>query len=284
MAEEAVVEEVSAEELAEAKALGWADKDQWRGKPEHWVGARTFLDRGRHVLPIVQENNKRLSDQLADTNTRLASVNEALKAAQVTIDALEESRTDDLAAAAEEARNKLRDELTEASREGRHEDVAALTLKIADLKTAEEAPTKKVEEPAAKKDDFKPSPEFLSWVEKNPAFMADPRRVALADVVARQLRTKGEKSIGHEFLDKVADEVDVALGRKINRSARAEDGGGGGRRSGGEGGAGKTYEDLPAEAKAACERAGKRVVGPGRAHKDEASWRRAYTNKYFAQE
>lgn len=279
MTEAETVTEVTPEELKEAVDLGWADKDQWRGDPNHWVDARTFLERGRHVLPIVQQNNERLKESLRETNSKLESVNAALKAAQTTIDALEDARVEDVAATAAEARGKLVADLAEATREGRHEDAAALTAKLSELPPAEAAP-KTEEKP---KPEFKPSPEFISWAEKNPTFMADPRRVVLADVIAREMRTKGEKSIGHEFMDKVADEVDVALGRKASRTARAEGGGGGGR--GPQGGAsGKTYEDLPKEAKEACERASKRVVGQDKVHKDIGSWRKAYTAKYFAQE
>lgn len=287
MADEGEVQ-ATAEELQEARELGWADKDQWKGNPEHWVDARTFLERGRHVLPIVVENNKRLKGELSTLNSRLESVNTALRSAQATIDALEESRTADLLEAAEAARAKLKSELAEASREGRHEDVADLTVKLTELGQAEEDPKKKKgaeDEEQARRQADEVSPAFRAWAAENPDFVADRRKLALANVISQELRDSGNKLVGKEFMDLVADKVDEVFGARGGRTTKAESGGGGGRNGpNGGGGSGKTYADLPADAKAACDRAAKRVVGEGRAHKTIDSWRKVYTEKYYAQE
>ncbi len=286
MADENEVVAPTDAELSEARELGWADKDSWRGKPEHWVDAKTFLDRGRHVLPIMAETNRRLKGQLETQGAQLQSVNTALKAAQASIDALEESHEADVVAVAEEARIKLREELTEASREGRHEDVADLTVKLTELNTAQPEKKKKKEETEDNTTAARPDPVFLAWAADNQAFMNDPRRVALANQIAREIRETDKTTVGRPFMDKVADEVDKLLGAKATRTSKAEAGGGGGRGAGGGGGSegGKTFADLPQEAKDACARAAKRVVGEGRAHKTMESWQRAYATKFFAQE
>lgn len=283
MADENEVVAPTAEEIAEARGLGWADRPEWRGAPEHWVDAKTFLEKGRHVLPIMSENNKRLKGEVELTNAKVDSLQNSLRAAQATIDALEESHEADVLAAAEAARAKLKDELAEASREGRHEDVADLTLQIGELNKAEQKPANKKEEqlPAPQV-----SPAFIAWANKNPTFVSDPRRMALAQVVSAEIREKDKTTVGDAFMDLVADEVDKLLGARGGRSSKAENGGGTGNRRLNDGGGEeqKTYADLPSDAKAACERQAKRLVGEGRTHKTIESWRKTYATKYFAQE
>ena len=46
---------------------------------------------------------------------------------------------------------------------------------------------------------------------------------------------------------------------------------------------GKSYADLPPEAKAACEDQARKLVGDGRAFKDTASWRKYYAEVFFSQ-
>ncbi len=118
---------------------------------------------------------------------------------------------------------------------------------------------------------------------RNAEFMADPRRVALANAITVELRAAGDKTVGAVFLDTVASEVDKALGARRGGVTRVASGAGSARReAGGGGGVTKTYADLPAEAKAACDSMSKRLVGPNRKHKDEASWRASYTKQYFS--
>ena len=76
-----------------------------------------------------------------------------------------------------------------------------------------------------------------------------------------------------EYLDPPARGTDKVQG------GRGPSGGGGG-----SGGRQKTYADLPADAKAACDSYASKLVGPGRAHKDLASWQAQYAKDFFAGE
>ena len=46
-------------------------------------------------------------------------------------------------------------------------------------------------------------------------------------------------------------------------------------------GGGKTYNDLPPDAKIACDGWSKQLVGEGRRHKTLADWRASYTKTFF---
>ena len=271
----------------EAKTMGWVPKEQFRGSEEDFVDAKEFVDRGRQILPIVQANNQRLVGQVNVLGQKLGSMEEALKAANATIEALEESHGEDVKAQVEAARAELKEQLEAASRDGDHAAVADLTDKMTQLNTAA-APKGNGEDKGEVKPPAPPPihPDVQAWMTKNADFMADPRRVALANVITVELRQAGETAIGGAFLDKVAEEVDKTLGaRKAGSASRVSPGGGGrGRGVDGGGGAAKSYADLPAEAKAACDKMSKRLVGPNRAHKDETSWRASYAKQYFAGE
>lgn len=274
------------EQISEAKSLGWAPKEEWRGAPEKWVDADEFLKRGLGIHHL-RDSNKKLESTLSQVTGRLSSMEQALKAANATIQALEESHDEDTKAQVEAARAELREQLADASREGRHEDVAELTDKLTQLNSAEDHREEKGGK--GKKSDDEPAapqihPEVKTWFSENPDFVADKRRVALANVVAAEMRQAGDTRIGKVFMDAVAEEVEKTLGPVKRGTSKAEGGNGGsGRKGGDENGGGKTYNDLPKEAKEACERMGKRLVGANRAHKDMDSWRKSYAKQYFAQ-
>src|SRR3989304_4246825 len=84
------------EELHEAAAMGWADKDKWRGDQKDGVDAKAFLERGRSIMPMLQKNNERLVGKLSDLEGRLGAAEGALRAANATIKALEESQAEDV--------------------------------------------------------------------------------------------------------------------------------------------------------------------------------------------
>lgn len=287
MSEEGQAGNANEAELREARELGWADKDEWRGDPATWVDATTFLERGRSVLPIVQQNNKRLMAEVGQLRSHVAASQEALRAATAAIEALEESRAADVAEQVEAARQELKSQLAEASREGDHEQVAELTMKMTELNKADKDAGGKGDkrskgDPAQGRPQL--DPEVVSWLDENKEFASDRRRVALANVIAVELREAGDTSVGKTFMNKVAEEVHKQLGisSRAGGASKVDSGGGGNGRTGASGEAGKTYADLPKEAKDACDRMASRVVGPNRAHKDVQSWQRSYVKQFFS--
>lgn len=279
MADDQVVEATEAE-VQEAREMGWADKDSWKGAPEQWVDAKTFLEKGRHILPIVKEQNQRLRGEVTTLSDRLRSAEARQKAQDATLAAIEESRQADLEEARKEERAKITAELEEASRDGDHRRVAELTVQLAESTAVKPEEKKKEEELPPQQ---KLHPEVENWYRLNPDFIKDQRRVALARVVAEEMRAAGEPSLGAAFLDKVAAEVNRTLGaaKKGGGTSKVEGDRGSHREPGG--GGGKAYADLPADAKAACDKMAGRLVGANRAHKTIESWRNSYAKQYFSE-
>lgn len=275
----------------EARGMGWKPREEYRGKEEHWVDAPAFVEKGKQILPIMQRHNEQLVNQVRELSGRVEALASAHKAAEATIEALETSHADDVKAQVEKARADLKGELAVAYREGDHATAAELTDKLSRLNSAnleaggEADPDLKNgkgkhEDPPARQ---QPHPEVKAWYERNPDFLSNPRKVALANIVAAELRAEGDKSFGAEFLDRVAEAVDKEmLGARGGGTSRVEgDRGGRGGAGGGGGGGEKSYADLPSDAKAACDKMAARLVGPNRAHKDITSWRKSYATQYF---
>lgn len=57
-----------------ARALGWKDREEYRGDPRRWTPAKEFLDRGDRELPILREQLKRTSDRMVRTSREMESL------------------------------------------------------------------------------------------------------------------------------------------------------------------------------------------------------------------
>ena len=274
----------------EARQFGWVPKEEYKGDEKSWLDAPEFVDRGKQILPIVQSNNKRLSQQIRQVTGQVATLTESLKASEAVIKALEESRDADVTARVEDTRKQLKEELVRASRDGDHDAVADLTDQMTRLTKIE--PKKKEEEidetAGGRGRETGPPPELVAevedWYDRNPEYRTNARKLALGRAVSHELRQAGDRRVGAAFLDAVAEEVDKTLGDggRSGHSRVAGDNGGRGRSTSSSGGE-KTYADLPPEAKAACDKMAARLVGPNRAHKDIASWRGSYVKQYYTE-
>lgn len=274
------------EQITEATSLGWAPKDQWRGAEDKWVDADVFLEKGLGIHH-VRDQNRRLEGQVQQIGQTVSSLESALKAANATIEALNASHEEDVKAQVEAARAELKEEIERASKEGDHAGLAEATDKLTQLNTADAAAKEKDKNKDKLDDAGKPQqipPEVAQWYAANPEYQTNPRMRGLAMGVAAELRAAGDTTTGKVFLDKVAAEVEKTLGIKPGAGrSKVESDGGGSRGAGGGNSDSKTYADLPAEAKAACEAQAKRLVGANRAHKTIESWRASYARQYFGE-
>ena len=118
------------------------------------------------------------------------------------------------------------------------------------------------------------TPEFREWKEANSDWLEkDKAKTAYAASMAAYVRATTSLE-GREFFAKVSELTEEKFGRKepVDRTGAPVT-------RGGNSGA-RTYANLPAEAKAACDRQGTKLVGSGRAYKTDAEWRAAYVARY----
>mgnify|MGYP000532318609 CR=1 FL=1 len=87
-----------------------------------------------------------------------------------------------------------------------------------------------------------------------------------------------------KFFDKITEEMQPYLNPDEGRPSSKVAGGRPAASASAGGERKRTFADLPAEAKEACTRQARKLVGPGRAFKDDAAWQAHYVEQYFLQE
>jgi len=264
----------------EARNLGWVPQEEFRGDPGKWVDAETFVERGHTIMPILKSNNKKLEEQLRSQAAELERMKGLFNASQESIQALQEVHAESTKKAVERARKELLAELKEARDEGDIEREHEINEELDELKQKAKdaaAAPKKADAPATPPQQ-QVHPDFAPWVEANPWFGVDQRKTLRAMGIAQQLRADPDLDHlqGKPFFDKILEVMNE--GTTDNRTSKV----GESRPSGGGSGGGKkSFADLPAEAKEACDRQAKRLVGEGRAFKDMNAWRAHYVNLFY---
>lgn len=222
---------------AEAATDGWSPKESWRGDPDRWVDAKTFVERGEKILPIVQAKVERLKEELdkkdrefADRLSRMENVHRGMtkKREKVLID-----RIADLEGKRKEAiENADGDSFQKADTE---------------IQSAREELTSTTQEANA------PPPEVVEWAESNKAwFQVNPAMTGAAESIGNNLRAMYPGDSAASILERVDVEMksafpDYFAPKNQNRGRPAKTEGATTRASK----SGSSFNDLPAEAKAA---------------------------------
>lgn len=275
----------SEEVIKEAMELGWKPKDKFVGDESKWIPADEFVEKGRHVLPIMRENNARLKRELLTRDQKIDTLEKSVKASTQAIAALQKVQSDATKAAVDAAIRRTKEEIKTAREDGDLDTELALQDKLGDLRKAKEDPTSgampaKVEE---KKDDV--SPEFKAWNAKNTWFGGDSKedkqKTKAVIRIAEDLRDEGETALGEEFMELCVAKYEEQFASSGRASSKVETG----SHSRSPSGNGKKgYADLPKEAKEACESFADSVVGEGKLHKTKAEWQNAYAKTYFEEQ
>lgn len=277
-----------------AEAMGWVPLEKFRGDKEKWVDAEAYYERGTTMLPIVQASERKLRGQLSAADQRIAEMQTQLDANKEAIEALSQHNSAENRKKMKDSLAATRQKVIEARTENDH--AAAVELEgqadeqAAALRDAEAEAGKKAEKKEPTQDEkdaaFMKSPEWKEWVDENPWYGTDRKKTALSMGIADEIKqhpdTKHLK--GKEFLDEVSKQTGAYLKEEPRRS-KVETGG---RSNGGGGGDerddDRSYSDLPADAKKACDDMVGKLVGPNKAYKTPAEWRAKYATDYFAQE
>lgn len=217
-----------------ARRLGWVPQSEFRGDPAKWVSAEEFNRRGEEQLPLLRANLRRTEQELTElkeTTRKFAEFHQKVEeqSYQRALEALKQQRI--------EARQNF-----DVAREMEIED------EIAELK--QKGPPR-VEEPA--KPEQRLDPDYVSWMSEN-QWAKDPEAYALGIAIGERLRKQGDQSIGRPYLDRIKQEMRKEHPRffpELENENRQQ------RQAVGQSTAllkksGKTFNDLPADAKAAC--------------------------------
>lgn len=277
-----------------AKAQGWKPKEEFKGDPEQFVEAAEYVRRGEEVLPFVKATNRRLNETVEQLQTRLEASERMVRANAA---ALEEVQTANREAQVERAEQTV-EQIEAAIVDAREaNDVQTELVLLRKHATAVTAAAKAKEKPAVKEEprtngsaDLTKTPEFKEFLQENSWWQDDAVMRAASIEIQNQLYREGTITSAtpmSERLTMVAEATRAKFGMKDSggrkRTQRVESGGGpgGGNNSSSE--SGKSFSDLPEDAKIACDKAAKRLkIGEGQKFKTVDDWRKSYAKTYFS--
>jgi hypothetical protein len=235
-------DEPNFEELA--KADGWVPKEAFKGDPSRWVDAKTFVERGATILPIVQAKLRKKFEEVDQLKATVAELQEGSalfrEFHEQTLTKAQKER-DALIAQLEEQRAK-------AITEGDGTTFTQTDKKLRELQA---------EKPAAKKEPV--SQDTQAWLAENTWYTTDRKLKAIADGLSDELARENPGLKGRAFLDKLTELVKAEVPHKFENPRRQEQITGEGSRKGS--GKGSSYEDLPPDAQAACDTFVKTIKG-----------------------
>lgn len=278
----------------EAREMGWRPQDQWKGDPEKWIPAEEFVERGRHVLPIVKASNTRLRGELLQRDQRIGTLQEQVENQNVVLEKLEKHYQTANKHAYERARADVKAEMR-AAREAGDLDAELdaqdkLTTLDREFKESKEEPKgdKKPNGKDKKDGNTQADPEMTQWYKDNAWFgnekdKDDLKRTKKIVRIAEDLRDEGNELEGVEFMEECLRVLSEQEGETTPRhKSKVEGAPARGNASSGRGS--KSFESLPKDAKQACWDDVETLVGPNKRYKTKGEWEKKYAEIYYSTE
>lgn len=222
-----------------ARRDGWRPKEEWTRDPDRWVDAKTFVERGTTILPIVTAKNRKLEETVEALQKKVGELedgsNKFREYHEKTL-AREKAEQERLIAELEVARAK-------AVTDGDGERFVRIDKQLTDLRSQPQ-PQPKAE---------KLSEETQKWLDDNTWYQTDPALHAVADGLTDIVKRENPGLMGRAFLDKLTERVKAEMPHKFQNPRRTEKTvDEGGRKIAQKSASSRTFDDLPEDAKAAC--------------------------------
>lgn len=244
---------VDTETETKARRLGWVPKDEFRGDPAKHRSADEFLERGTTILPILQKDNERLHQRLSEVETALKETREASKEL-LAFTSKSEERAYNRAKAEIEVRIEQGAATADptAVRQGMRE-LDALAKDYA-------PPVKRVE---AEKPKVEIDPVIQDWIKKEDWFNRDATLNAVATAFFGEIeratpglsRAEMLAETKRRTVEKFPEKFGINPARDGAAAVATPSGAPLKRKTG------KAYEDLPVEAKKACDKFVRTIPG-----------------------
>jgi len=203
---------------AEAREMGWHPQDEYRGDPDKWVDAKTFVLRGEQQMPIMRENNRKLmsrvrraDDENADLRQQMAEMRDSLNTLRKMAERADEAGYQRALAEAKALQREAVRNGDEAAYDNAERQIAQIEERREEVR-AEAAPPKP--EPAK---GVKGSPEFTAWFAENKTWIQGDQTLANAAIqFERELRTADDPDMTEaDIWDKVTDMVQQKYPRRF---------------------------------------------------------------------
>ena len=263
-----------------ASKMGWVPLDKFKGAPEKWTDAETFVRRGEEIMPILRKNNEKLKGELDEVRGKVSRTERLLEEATQALSEFQKYHEEDSKRQYERALEKLKTDKKEALSVQDFDAVVEIDEAMKVLDDQRKSRTVKKIEPVQQQTNPADDPGFKAWVAENADWYGKDRaKTAYAESMGAFIANMEPNLKGTEFLQRVADEVEAKFGATPKREDRVE----GARQGASSKGNGRTYADLPPEAKVSCDKFGAKLIGEGKAFKTQAEWRKQYVKDFFGE-
>lgn len=226
---EEVVEERDYE--AEASKEGWRPLEEWRGPKEKWKEAKQFVEDGANINPILKANLRKMEERL----NAAEEANKQFGAYHKTQMQKEHERTQKAIAELEKVRKQ-------AVSEGDGDTFDRAERELTDLRRNEVPQDVRQQNVLAEQ-----------WVAENPWYNTSQKLGPYADGIAERVAAEGYS--GKAYFNELTRRVKEAFPEEFTNTRRSQSSA---VESGGEkvssNSKSKTYDNLPADAKASCKR------------------------------
>ncbi len=245
--------EVNVEVEKNARHFGWVSKEEFRGNEADWVDAETFEKRGKEINPILRANNDRLKKELEVTRQKHDSEIAELKAATEEFKTFQKESFERKQKQLQDELLSLKDQRKEAIREGDADLVVELEDRIEEVKDArsvqqEPVATPKVQEPVTL------DPSLSDWIDGNKWFGNDIEATEVVNGLGASIRRQFPGLKGKEFLDKLDERIESVLPQLRGNPNQERASVDSSTTRGSSTTKKKSYDNLPSDAKAACDK------------------------------
>lgn len=226
----------------EAKQFGWVPQEDFKGNPEDWKDADTFLRRGKEINGYLRKDLEKIQKTLSQRDSEIAEI-------RATMEDFRKFHNETESRAYARALADLKKSKVEAIEQGDGARVVEIDDEIDKIKEAQTKPTEKKQQPT------QDNGAWQEWNAKNPWYGQDRVLTALANGLSDEVKAANPNLVGVEFLNEVTRLVKAEMPEKFENPARENSvvSGSGNTRSAPPSRK-KGYNDLPAEAKVACDK------------------------------
>jgi hypothetical protein len=248
----------------EAKQFGWVPQEEFKGNPEEWKDAETFLKRGKEINGFLRKDLEKIQRTLSAKDAELAEIRQ-------TMEEFRKYHNETEARAYARALNELKQEKITAIEQGDGVRVVEIDEEMNTLKEAQQSV--KVVAKEEKKTEADYNAEYVAWAKNNLWFNTDPELQQLALLVGQEINATEPNLKGTDFYNEVTKRVKETAPDKFQNPARSNSAVGSssdGRSPGTK--KKKGYSDLPPEAKAACDKFVKQKLMTQEQYVSEYQW------------
>lgn len=219
-----------------ARRMGWKPKEEFRGDPDRWTDAKTFVERGENELPVLRERYRTLDDRMSRVQSEFESTRREIQdlkktnqeAADVLLEMRERSRK------AEEigysrARREAEEQMARAVEQADANGYNRAKIELDRILEAERASMQSREPPKpitpaspAPPQNQAIDPEITQWVSENQWFNVDQGMAGFATAMFHNVRQARPGLSTRAQLDEVRREVLKRFPEKFDNPRRQD--------------------------------------------------------------